>query len=188
MLALASTLLVERVVAAALASPKVDPTQRTQLIGRGLSEWQGRQSAFALLGTLLHMQRLRFLFVTALRLRLGLPYPCLATYAACSCGHLLDHLGTHLLRCVRGGERTSSHDSMWDADYHIIRDSSQHAFRERTHFLSSSAPWGRGGRVDIWSTLLQTLPVVIWWSVLLERISSLPLTRSDGRKPTIGIA
>ena len=27
------------------------------------------------------------LFVTALRLRLCLPHPCLATYAACSCGH-----------------------------------------------------------------------------------------------------
>ena len=89
------------------------------------------------------------LFVTALRLRLGLPHPCLATYAACSCGHPLDPLGTHLLRCARGGERTSSHDSVRDAVYHIIRESRQHAQRERTGFLPSSAPGGRGGRVDI---------------------------------------
>ena len=87
--------------------------------------------------------------MTAFRLRLVLPHPCLATYAACSCGHPLDPLGTHLLRSARGGERTSSHDYVRDAVYHIIRESRQHAHRERTGFLPSSAPWGRGGRVDI---------------------------------------
>ena len=38
---------------------------------------------------------------------------------------------------------------MRDAVYHIIRESHQHAHRERTGFLPSSAPGGRGGRVDI---------------------------------------
>ena len=38
---------------------------------------------------------------------------------------------------------------MRDAVYHIIRESRQHAQRERTGFLPSSAPGGRGGRVDI---------------------------------------
>ena len=38
---------------------------------------------------------------------------------------------------------------MRDAVYHIIRESRQHAHRERTGFLPSSAPGGRGGRVDI---------------------------------------
>ena len=56
---------------------------------------------------------------------------------------------THLLRCARGGERTLSHDSMRDAVFNIIRESRQHAHRERTGFLPSSAPGGRGGRVDI---------------------------------------
>ena len=41
------------------------------------------------------------------------------------------------------------HDSVRDAVYHIIRESRQHAHRERTSFLPSSAPGGRGGRVDI---------------------------------------
>ena len=58
-------------------------------------------------------------------------------------------LCTHLLRCARRGERTSSHDSVRDAVCHIIRESRQHAHRERTGFLLSSAPGGRGGRVDI---------------------------------------
>ena len=35
------------------------------------------------------------------------------------------------------------------AIYYIICESRQHAHRERTRFLSQSAPWGRGGRVDI---------------------------------------
>ena len=51
--------------------------------------------------------------------------------------------------CVRGGERTSSHDFVRDAVYHIIRESCRHAHRERTSFLPSSEPGGRGGRVDI---------------------------------------
>ena len=38
---------------------------------------------------------------------------------------------------------------MRDAVYHIIRESHQHAHRELTGFLSSSAPGGRGGRVHI---------------------------------------
>ena len=61
----------------------------------------------------------------------------------------MDPLGTHLLRCARGGERTSSHDSVRDAVYHSIRESWQHAHRERSGFLPTSAPGVRGGRVDI---------------------------------------
>ena len=38
---------------------------------------------------------------------------------------------------------------MRDAVYHIIRESRQHAHRERTGFLPSSAPGGRGGRIGI---------------------------------------
>ena len=120
---------------------------------------------------------LRFLaplFVTALRLRLGLPHLCLATYAACACGHPLDPLGTHLLRYARGGERTTSHDSLRDAIYHIIREFRQHAHRERTGFLPSSVSRGRGGRVDIVTSLCE--------------ISPLPQMQSEGRKPTIEIS
>ena len=98
------------------------------------------------------LSSLRFpapIFVTALRLCFGLPHPCLTTYTACSCGHTLDPRGTHLLRCARGGEWTASHDSVCDAVYHIVRESRQHAQRERTCFLPSSASGGRGGRVDI---------------------------------------
>ena len=36
-----------------------------------------------------------------------------------------------------------------DAVHHIIRESRRYAHRERTCFLPSPAPWGRGGREDI---------------------------------------
>ena len=75
------------------------------------------------------------LFVKALRLRIGLPHPCLAKYTACSSGHPLDPPGTNLLRYARGGERASSRDDVRDAVHHIIRESRQHAHRERTSFL-----------------------------------------------------
>ena len=142
---------------------------------------------------------LRFLappFVTALRLRLGHPHPCLRTYTACARGHQLDPLGTHLLRCARGGERPASHDSVRDAVYHIIRESRQHAQPERTGFLPSSAPGGRGGRVDIVisdAAVGHTLVDIVVADptrrdlVELDTISSLPRMRSEGRKPTIGI-
>ena len=53
------------------------------------------------------------------------------------------------MRCARGGERTLSHDSVRDTIYHIVRESRQHAHRERAGFLPSSAPGGRGGRLNI---------------------------------------
>ena len=62
---------------------------------------------------------------------------------------LYGRLDTHIMRCSRGGERISSHDSVRDSVYHILRESGQHVQRERTGFLPSSAPGGRGGRVDI---------------------------------------
>ena len=54
-----------------------------------------------------------------------------------------------LIDPARGGERTSSHSSVRDVVYHIFRESRQHAHREHTGFLPSSAPGRRGGRVDI---------------------------------------
>ena len=60
-----------------------------------------------------------------------------------------DTLGTHLLRCSRGGERTAAHDAVRDAIEYIIRDAGRAVVREKTGFLPSSIPGGRGGRVDL---------------------------------------
>ena len=102
-------------------------------------------------------------------------------------------LWTHLLRCARGGERTSSHDSMRDAVYHIIRESRHHVHRERTGFLPSSPPGGRGGRVDILishaavgHTLVDIVVADPTLRDLVERAARHDLVAAtEGRKPTI---
>ena len=53
------------------------------------------------------------------------------------------------MRCDRAGERASSHDSVRNTVDHIIRKLRKHAHRERTRYLPSTAPGGRGGQVDI---------------------------------------
>ena len=73
--------------------------------------------------------------VTPMRLRLGHPHPCLLNHSMCTCGHPMDALVTHLLRCSHGGERTAAHNVVCDAMYYIIRDAGRAFVRERTGFL-----------------------------------------------------
>ena len=46
----------------------------------------------------------------ALRLRLGLPIPCLAGNYLCQCRTSLDHFGHHSLTCRNGYQRSTRHD------------------------------------------------------------------------------
>ena len=50
---------------------------------------------------------------------------------------------------LRSHGRTSSHDFVRDAIYQIIRESRQHAHRERNGLLLSLVPGGRLGHTDI---------------------------------------
>jgi hypothetical protein len=61
-------------------------------------------------------------FSIALRICLGLPHPLVLGFSHCICGQLLDPIGIHLLHCAHGGERTTSHDVMWDAFVYIVKD------------------------------------------------------------------
>ena len=87
--------------------------------------------------------------VAAMRLRLELPHPCLVDHSVCTCGHSMDALGTHLLRCSHNRERSAAHDAMRDAMYYIIREAGRAFAGERTSSLPSAIPRGRGGRVDL---------------------------------------
>ena len=100
----------------------------------------------------------------------------------------------HLQRCARGSERTSSHDFVSDAVYHIIRELRQHAHRERIDFLPSSAPGGRRGRVDIvvsdaavGHTLVDIIVAIPTRRDLVERVARHDLvaaTDAERRKET----
>ena len=104
----------------------------------------------------------------------------------------MDALGSHLMGCTRGGERTASHNAVRDSVFHIVRESSQYAQRDRTECLSSYAPIGRGGWDDIVISDLVEAHILVdvvvadstrlvegWWP---QRM------RSGARKHTIVIA
>ncbi|CAM6103290.1 unnamed protein product [Calypogeia fissa] len=55
-----------------------------------------------------------FIFTTSLRVRLGLPHPGLLRQPSYVCGHPLDPVGTHILQCSHGSERTATHDDLRD--------------------------------------------------------------------------
>ncbi|CAM6103962.1 unnamed protein product [Calypogeia fissa] len=79
-----------------------------------------------------------FIFTTSLRMRLGLPHPgLLGLQPSCVCGHPLDPIGTHILRCGHGSERTATHDDLRDVLAAIARDAGYHVSTEQTHVLSA---------------------------------------------------
>jgi hypothetical protein len=92
--------------------------------------------AGAFLGATPVMQSLRFThecFVTAVRIRLGLPHPAIAGIRRCECGEEFGEgilAVQHLLRCSRGGERTLTHDGIRDTLYMILRESGFSVRRE----------------------------------------------------------
>ena len=63
------------------------------------------------------------------------------------CGHPLDAIGTHLLRCPNDGERSAAHDDLHDAVFYIIQDAHRALVRGKMGFFPSSIPMGLGGRV-----------------------------------------
>ncbi|CAM6092536.1 unnamed protein product [Calypogeia fissa] len=76
-----------------------------------------------------------FIFTTSLWVQLGLPHPGLLRQSSCVCGHPLDLVGTHILRCSHGSERTSTHHDIWDVLAAIAQDTGYHVTTEQTHVL-----------------------------------------------------
>ncbi|CAM6102357.1 unnamed protein product [Calypogeia fissa] len=55
--------------------------------------------------------------------------------SSCVCGHPLDPVGIHILRCSHGSERTATHDDIHDVLAAITRDAGYHVSTEQTHVL-----------------------------------------------------
>ncbi|CAM6087665.1 unnamed protein product [Calypogeia fissa] len=75
------------------------------------------------------------IFTTSLRVRLGLLHPGFLGQPSCVCGHPLDPVGTHILRCNHGSEWTATHDDLCDVLAAIARDTGYHVSTEQTHVL-----------------------------------------------------
>jgi len=52
--------------------------------------------------------------------------PMIAHLSCYQCGHTIDNLGTHLLWCPCGNERTTIHDTFWDTITIIILKNATH--------------------------------------------------------------
>ncbi|CAM6091882.1 unnamed protein product [Calypogeia fissa] len=82
-----------------------------------------------------------FIFTTSIRVRLGLPHPGLLGQPSCVCGHPVDPVGTHILRCSHGSKWTAIHNDIRDVLAAIARDVGPdvgyHVTMEETHVLST---------------------------------------------------
>ncbi|CAM6120862.1 unnamed protein product [Calypogeia fissa] len=67
----------------------------------------------------------------------------------CVCGHPLDPVGTHILRCSHGSERTATHDNLCDVLAAITWDTVYHVSTEQTHVLPAVDGIPDRRRVDI---------------------------------------
>jgi hypothetical protein len=65
-------------------------------------------------------------FLTTLRIRFVLPHPMVAHLSRYQCGHAIEDLGSHLLRCPCGGEHTTTHDTFWNIIVVIALESGAH--------------------------------------------------------------
>ncbi|CAM6088894.1 unnamed protein product [Calypogeia fissa] len=105
-----------------------------------------------------------FIFTTSLRVRLGLPHPGLLGQPSCVCGHPLDPVGTHILQCSHGSERTATHDDFRDVLAAIARDAGYHVSTEQTHVLPAIDGISDRRRADIvfsWAGVRALADVVV---------------------------
>lgn len=73
-------------------------------------------------------------FLTSLHTHFGLPHPTMAHLSRFQCGHTLDNLGTHLLWCPYGNERTTTHNTLRDVIATIAWENGTHVQKEVSHF------------------------------------------------------
>jgi hypothetical protein len=79
------------------------------------------------------------IFSLALCTRLNLPHSIARNFSQCICGQAIDLTWIHLLCCVHGGERTTTHDIIWNSFVSIARDVRFHVLCEQAHvFLMPS--------------------------------------------------
>jgi hypothetical protein len=74
-------------------------------------------------------------FLTTLHTRLGLPHFSMAHLSQCKCDHIIDDLGTHLLKCLYRNEHTTTHNTFWDNVATIFLESGTHVQREVSHLF-----------------------------------------------------
>jgi hypothetical protein len=81
--------------------------------------------------------------------KLGLPHMLTFGLSHYIYGQPLDLMGIHLFCCAHGGEKTTSHNVIWDAFVSITKYVGFHGVREQTHILLLLTIQSSRQRVDI---------------------------------------
>jgi hypothetical protein len=74
-------------------------------------------------------------FSYVMHTNLGFFHPLALGLSHCIHGQPLDPMGIYFFHCIHHGERTVSHDAMWDAFASIMKNVCFHAACEQTHIL-----------------------------------------------------
>jgi hypothetical protein len=88
-------------------------------------------------------------FLTTLHTCFSLPHPMVAHLSQCKCGHTIDDLRTHLLRCPYRNEHITTHNTLQDIITTIVLESGTHVQREVSHLFPHHTWW----RMDILITI-----------------------------------
>lgn len=83
----------------------------------------------------------------ALRLRLGLPQPCIRTDVKCRCGRFPDAYGVHYLTCTHGDQLDSRHEQVVKAAHEMVQATSKHSSTKGLEDLLPGFTNSRGHRL-----------------------------------------
>ncbi len=114
-------------------------------------------------------------FLTTFYIGLGIPHPMVPHFSQCQCGHTIDDLGIHLLRCLCGSERIIAHDTLWETIAAIASKSEAHVQREVSHlFFHCTQRWmDIVIIIDGFGTLVDVVIADLICTDLVQRISTM---------------
>jgi hypothetical protein len=78
-----------------------------------------------------------FIFTFALHFCLNLIQPLASSLFTCECGHGLDTSGTHLTRCLFGGQCITTHDAIKNVLYALTQEIGHDVWREQWYTFTS---------------------------------------------------
>jgi Zn finger protein HypA/HybF involved in hydrogenase expression len=99
-------------------------------------------------------------FLTALRICFDILHPIVPHFSWCQCGHTIDDLGIHLLRCMCKSGRTIAHDMLQITVAIIALESEVHVHWEVSHLFPYHT-WRRVGIVIMRDNFRTLVDVVI---------------------------
>jgi hypothetical protein len=64
-----------------------------------------------------------------------LPHPIVEYFSCYQCGHIIDDLGIHFLKCLCGNECIVTQDNLWDTIVTVALENGTHVQKKVSHFF-----------------------------------------------------